>query len=375
MDIQQTYYRKIINLPGVLDKTLLVSMMVSLVLLVTLPFFNFAIFTAITLGVNFVVSGFLYWLNHRGHALWAAAGLFIITSSVVTSNAFMINGIYGTPILAYPVIIVFGSMFFGRKWVPLITVTVISHLGFVYALTLMGYVHPFEGQVSTNAQDFYTNVILLAIAGVMLWLIMNVIESNVTRILDSEQKMQASYEKMLQGWSHALELRDQEIQGHSNRVTALTLALAGQAGYPQEKLKFIRWGALLHDIGKMGVPDDILQKADKLTPAEIQIIRAHPEIAVDLLEGIPYLTPAINIPRYHHERWNGSGYPNGLRGKQIPEEARLFAIVDVYDALTSYRPYNEIWSHPEALDYLKENSGIEFDPEYVQLFLEMMGNL
>ena len=174
------------------------------------------------------------------------------------------------------------------------------------------------------------------------------------------------------GWSLTLELRDHETQGHTNRVTELCARLAGEFGFSDDELKYVRWGALLHDVGKMGVPDRILLKPGKLTEEEYAIVKQHPLIAMHLLQGIPYLKPALVIPQAHHEKFDGSGYPNGLLGEEIPLEARIFSIVDVYDALLSDRPYSPAWTKEAARAYLLSEAGRHFDPDVVEIFLKLI---
>ncbi|MBI5935102.1 MAG: PAS domain S-box protein [Chloroflexi bacterium] len=180
-----------------------------------------------------------------------------------------------------------------------------------------------------------------------------------------------AYDATIEGWSHAMDLRDKETEGHTLRVTDLTLRLTRIMGASPAELVHIRRGALLHDIGKMGIPDRILLKPDQLTEEEWEIMRKHPTLALEMLEPIGYLRPALNIPYSHHEKWDGTGYPRGLAGEQIPLEARIFAVVDVWDALTSDRPYRLAWSKEKALNYIKEQSGKHFDPDVVYIFLRL----
>jgi putative nucleotidyltransferase with HDIG domain len=186
----------------------------------------------------------------------------------------------------------------------------------------------------------------------------------------SNFELALAYEATIEGWSRALDLRDRETEGHTQRVADLTLKLARKMGLSEERLILIRRGALLHDIGKMGIPDQILLKPEELTEQELEIMRQHPQLAYDMLEPIAYLRDALNIPFCHHEKWDGTGYPRGLSGTQIPLEARLFAIVDVWDALTSDRPYRKAWPRKKALKYIREQSGKYFDPQMVEIFLQ-----
>ena len=185
-------------------------------------------------------------------------------------------------------------------------------------------------------------------------------------------QLATAYDATLEGWAKALELRDRETLGHSNRVTALTLNIATEMGIPHEQLIHIWRGVRLHDIGKMGIPDSILLKAGPLTEAEWEIMRRHPQYAYELLSPIEYLRPALDIPYCHHERWDGSGYPRGLKGEEIPLAARIFAVVDVWDALTSDRPYRSAWEQEKALEYILAQRGKKFDPAVVDVFLRII---
>ncbi|HEY3343704.1 MAG TPA: GAF domain-containing protein [Anaerolineaceae bacterium] len=188
----------------------------------------------------------------------------------------------------------------------------------------------------------------------------------------TNERLVHAYDATLDGWSHALDLRDKETEGHSHRVTELTLSLARQLRVPEDLMPHIRRGAQLHDIGKMGIPDSILLKPGPLTEDEWAVMRQHPIYAADLLYPIDFLQPALDIPYCHHEKWDGSGYPQGLKEKEIPLAARIFAVVDVWDALTSNRSYRPAWSATQALKYIREQSGKHFDPQVVDCFLELI---
>ena len=188
----------------------------------------------------------------------------------------------------------------------------------------------------------------------------------------SNQELILAYDTTLAGWGRALELRDKETQGHTDRVVELTLELARRMGLAGEELTNIMRGTLLHDIGKMGIPDDILHKPGPLTEEEWAIMRQHPQYAYDLMNPIPYLRQALDIPYAHHERWDGSGYPRGLKGEEIPLAARIFAAVDIWDALLYDRVYRAAWPEDKVIEYLKSASGIELDPAIVEKFLELI---
>jgi PAS domain S-box-containing protein len=185
----------------------------------------------------------------------------------------------------------------------------------------------------------------------------------------SNKELTQAYDATIEGWSQAMDLRDKETEGHTRRVTEMTLQLARVLGLSEEALVHIRRGSLLHDIGKLGVPDQILFKPGPLDENEWLLMKKHPEYAYQMLEPIEYLRPALDIPYCHHEKWDGSGYPRGLKGEQIPLAARIFAIVDVWDALTSDRPYRPAWPKEKTIEHIKSASGTHFDSEVVKSFL------
>ena len=189
----------------------------------------------------------------------------------------------------------------------------------------------------------------------------------------SNVELSLAYDATIEGWSRALDLRDKETEGHTRRVTEMTLQLSQAMGLSEGELVHVRRGALLHDIGKMGVPDAILLKPGRLTDEEWAIMRKHPVYAYEMLLPITYLRPALDIPHCHHEKWDGTGYPRGLKGEQIPLAARVFAIVDVWDALCSDRPYRPAWPVEKVREHVRALSGTHFDPRVVEAFLRMVG--
>jgi putative nucleotidyltransferase with HDIG domain len=188
----------------------------------------------------------------------------------------------------------------------------------------------------------------------------------------SNRELSQAYDATIVGWSRALDLRDKETEGHTLRVTEMTINLARAFSLPEEELLHIRWGALLHDIGKMGVPDNILLKPTALTEEEWVQMRRHPQYAYDLLKPIAFLTPALDIPYCHHENWDGTGYPRGLKGEEIPLVARLFTVVDVWDALRSDRPYRPAWTVERVREHIRTQAGSHFDTKVVECFLEII---
>jgi response regulator RpfG family c-di-GMP phosphodiesterase len=186
----------------------------------------------------------------------------------------------------------------------------------------------------------------------------------------SNFELEHAYDATIEGWSHALDLRDRETEGHTLRVTEMAVDLARLVGQDEESIIQMRRGGLLHDIGKLGVPDKVLLKAGPLTDEEWKVMRMHPQFAYDWLAPIDYLHKALEIPFCHHEKWDGSGYPRGLRGEAIPVASRIFAYADVWDALTSDRPYRPAWPPEKALEYIRQNSGIHFDPSLLEVFVQ-----
>lgn len=203
--------------------------------------------------------------------------------------------------------------------------------------------------------------------------VLNTSFNDMLRSLErSRADLITAYDNSLEGWSRALSLRDHNTDEHSKRVVELTLTLAAELGFSDIELENIRRGAMLHDIGKVGIPDEILRKTSPLSSEELALMKQHPLYAVEMLKPVNFLQDALDIPLYHHERWNGSGYPYGLKGEKIPLQARIFAVADVYDALISNRPYRKAWTKQQAVEYLLEEKGEHFDPQIVDLFIKVI---
>lgn len=194
----------------------------------------------------------------------------------------------------------------------------------------------------------------------------------IHEIQSANKELLQAYDATIEGWSQAMDLRDKETEGHTQRVSNLGMQLAERVGLRNDEIVQFKRGALLHDMGKLGVPDQILLKTGALSAQEWVIMKQHPVFAYQMLSSIEYLKPALDIPYCHHEKWDGSGYPRGLQGEQIPIAARIFSLADVYDALTSDRPYRPAWTHEAALDYIRQESGKHFDPNIVPIFIELI---
>lgn len=249
-----------------------------------------------------------------------------------------------------------------------------------------GFVGAYEIYQTTEALDQRISEIRRTIAvgvfggfGVLYLALFGVVLGAANRLVEHSrenerlaEEITLAYDDTIEGWARALDLKDHETEGHSRRVTELAVEIAREMGMTEEELVDVRRGALLHDIGKMGIPDEILNKPGKLTDEEWEIMRAHPIYARDMLQGVGYLGRALDIPVHHHERWDGTGYPEGLAGEAIPLSARIFAIVDVWDALSSDRPYREAWPPERVLGHLEEGAETHFDPAALQAFLAVV---
>jgi HD-GYP domain-containing protein (c-di-GMP phosphodiesterase class II) len=212
-------------------------------------------------------------------------------------------------------------------------------------------------------------LLFVALSSLLIYVLVSKSEAHRRR---SSEAQQAAYDETLMGWAAALDVRDHSTAAHTARVTALTEQLACSIGISGHELVRIRRGATLHDIGKMGVPDEILRKEGPLTDDEWVLMRQHPDLAVQFLSGVNYLRDALDIPWCHHEKWDGSGYPRGLAGTDIPLPARLFAVIDVYDAVTSDRPYRRALPHDDVMTLIHDGKGSHFDPDVVDAFDRLM---
>jgi HD-GYP domain-containing protein (c-di-GMP phosphodiesterase class II) len=226
--------------------------------------------------------------------------------------------------------------------------------------------------LAPESVDGFTSLIGSVSVGMVVVVLCLIWTFNRNRIEnDHRAALVDAYNTTLEGWSNALEIRDKETIGHSRRVTELSLNLGQLCGLEGDELEWVRRGSLLHDIGKMFIPDSILMKNSELDDEEWKVMRTHPQIARDVLATVSYLKPALEIPVFHHEWWNGKGYPYGLQGDQIPLSARIFAVVDVWDALLSDRPYRHAWTREQVIKYIKDQSGKQFDPQIVDKFFEL----
>lgn len=309
------------------------------------------------------------WLNTRGYFL--PAGLLVSGAALLVAlySLYVGAGLHDIAVVAYPIIILLGGLLFGKRALPLFAGAGVLSLIFIGWLEISGRLVTPQ---PADPFDVLTLLILIATATLLVWVIMDNDERNLARIQQSEATLRAAYDRTLEGWAKALEYRDRETEGHSRRVTDMAERLARALGCGEEELESIRRGAMLHDIGKLAIPDRILRKPGPLEPEEMALMRKHPIFARDMLQQIPFLRDCISIPYSHHERWDGQGYPEGLCGEQIPFEARLFALVDQWEALSSDRPYRPAWPREKIKLYIRENAGTIFDPDLADLFLRLI---
>lgn len=311
----------------------------------------------------------LFILFRNGYYRISGSGLIFVFSVVVTYNLIIAGGIHDNAMVIFPVLIILAGLIIGKLFIPYMTLIILVEVTGIYWLTTAGVIAPFDGRITVHFYSFITVFILLVITGIIIWITIQTIEKKFEQLVESERNLRNSYDQIVDGWGKALELFDKDTEGHSLRVTELTLDLARKNNIDSEELEHIRRGALLHDIGKMGISDETLNKKASLTDKERLLIERHPLHAYVLLKDIPFLEKAMDIPVYHHERWDGTGYPYHLSGTDIPLAARIFAIVDNWDALTSDRPYRKAWPEDKVILYIQNQSGQKFDPDLVNLFL------
>jgi len=312
----------------------------------------------------------LLWLNAKGHYSPAALILSAVVLTVINVNLYDGDGIRDSGILAYPIFIMVGTLFFGKRAAPYFSVAAIASLFGIVYLEIRGDIHPTIGP--TEFDILLPIVILLLVVGAFIWVVVEIMEKNLERVKESEVELRTNYDLTLEAWAKVLEYRDRETEGHSRRLVELSTQLATAMGLGIEEIDHLRRGALLHDIGKLAIPDEILLKPGALNDAERRLMQQHPVFAKQMLSRVSFLQPSIDVAYCHHERWDGLGYPQGLKGEAIPLTARLFAVVDQWDALASDRPYRKAWTKADMVAYFRENAGKIYDPQIVKVFLRII---
>jgi putative nucleotidyltransferase with HDIG domain len=365
-------YFKIINRPRVTKILLALSLAATLLIGASLYSQGYAT-PGLILGGFSLVSGVLLIFSYLGYYQGAAHGLVSLFPLLLAILMIDGEGLHDPGMLGFPIYIIFSTLLLGKKSLPRIWLVTLLMVIIVFLFEYFGLV-PWTADLLYHASlaDLFTVVIILSVGSAIFWVIMNIIEASIVKVIAGENQIKEAYDLTLEGWAKALEMRDKETEGHSRRVTELTLRICDRMGFTDEEIFHIRRGALLHDIGKMAIPDSILHKPSSLDKAEWKVVKEHPDQAYQMLKTIEFLTPALEIPLYHHEHWDGAGYPFGLVGDQIPLPARIFSIVDNWDALLSDRPYRSAWSRQQVMDYIKEESGKKFDPQVVETFLSVI---
>jgi len=312
----------------------------------------------------------LLWLNSSGQYTLSALILSIVVLMVINLNLYDGDGIRDSGILAYPIFIMMGILFFGKRATLYFSLATIASLIGIVTLEIHGYIHPTIG--ATNFDILLPIIILLLAVTAFIWVVVGNMEGHLERVKDSEVELRKNYDLTLESWAKVLEYRDKETEGHSRRLVELSTRLAQELGLTPEAIGHLRHGALLHDIGKLAIPDEILLKPGALNDVERRTMEQHPAYAKQMLAQVAFLQPCVEVAYSHHERWDGLGYPQGLKGEEIPLSARIFAVVDQWDALTSDRPYRKAWTKEKVIAYLQENAGKIYDPEIVNVFLKII---
>jgi len=365
-------YARIVDTPAVVKTLILISLFGNLAIGVVYWLENGIQETSISLFIVALVSLGLLFLHRFGYSQAAGLILYLLISLMLTFNISIGHAIYDEAMIAFPLLIIFSGLIFGKRASVLVTGITVFQICLIYILAQAGHVRPFGGAVQVRLEETITTLIILISSGFLVWVVIDIIENAVEKILLSEQELENAYDLTLAAWAKALELRGREAPGHSGRVTTLATLLAEQMGIDEGKVWHIRQGAMLHDIGKMGIPENILLKTNQLDRTEKQTLVQHTSMAKDIIKDIDYLSGALEIVSYHHERYDGSGYPGELSGEKIPLSAQIFSIVDCWDMLRTRRPCREAKTDQEALVYLREQSGKKFNPEVVEAFLKMV---
>jgi putative nucleotidyltransferase with HDIG domain len=312
----------------------------------------------------------LLWLNSRGRFALAAAILSVLILMAINVNLFEGDGIHDAGVLAYPIFIMIGILLFGKRATPYFSLAAMGSLVGIVALEIQGYLQPTVGPSTFGTLRPF--LILLLGAAAVFWVVIGNMEKHLERIKEAELELRKNYDLTLAAWAKVLEYRDRETEGHSRRLVELSTRLARALGLGDEDVAHLQRGALMHDIGKLAIPDDILLKPGPLDEAERKLMQQHPIFAKQMLSRISFLQPCLDVAYSHHERWDGLGYPEGLQQEEIPLAARIFAIVDQWDALTSNRPYRKAWGRDAVIAYLSENAGKIYDPRIVDVFLTIL---
>jgi putative nucleotidyltransferase with HDIG domain len=368
-------YAKIVNIPEIVKPLILISLFASLVISIAFWIGNGVQVTSISLLALTVISILLLFIQNLGYNKVAALVLYLVVSFVLTFNISIGHGIHDEAMIAYPLLIVFSGLVFGKRAGVIVTGITVFQMILVHILAQAGHVQPFGGAVQMKLDETITTIIILIATGFLVWIVVDIIENAVEKIIQAEVDLESAYEDTLAAWAKALELREREAPGHSTRVTSLATLLAEKMGLDSNVIKQIRQGALLHDIGKMGIPESILLKSEPLKPKEKKLLKEHTIMASGIISDIDYLEGALEVISHHHERYDGNGYPQKLKGDQFSLKAQIFSIIDNWDMLRVDRPCRKAWSDEKTLAYISDQSGKKFNPDIVEVFLKMMDEI
>ena len=366
-----TTYQEFVNISNIIEKIVILVGTASLVLAILWSRDGIGVGGKVLGGLS-LCALFLFWINRKGHPLGAGFSLLLILSLAFTYLAWHNDGIYGQPFIFFPILLIAAGTIFGRTLVPLFSGIIISLSTFLFILDRIGLIQPYNGVVVWKPDFFIISLIIIIFTGTILMIIMDTIEKNLKHIIQSEQMIKSTYRLTLESWAKALELYGREPEGHSERIIAMTEGFTEALGLDEQTREDIFHGALLHDIGKMGLPDSILLKPEALSAEEMEVSKEHPLLAKDLLENIAFSNAAMNIPIYHHEQWDGKGYPEHLSKNQIPLSARIFAIIDNWVSLTTKQVYRPAWSKEKTKSYILEEANRKFDNSLVHSFLNFL---
>ncbi len=369
--LQRTRFEEMVNLHKVLNAVFIAALLAIGMISINVIRGSVNPATLSVVGL-FFLSGGLYLVYWQGYYRIAGVGLIVAISVVVTYNFLVSGGIHDNAMVIFPVLITIAGLVIGKRFIPYLTGLFLVEVTGIYILTLTGVIAPFGGNVVVRGENFVTVLILMIISGIVIWITVDTLERNFLKIIDSERNLRQSYDETIKVWGKALELFDRDTEGHSRRVSELALALGRKLGMGEQELIQLERGALLHDIGKMGIDEQVLNKPESLSEEERRLVETHPLNAHKLLRDIPFLEKAMDVPVYHHECWDGSGYPFQLVGEEIPVFARIFAIVDNWDALRSDRPYRKAWPKDKVQQYLRNQGGKKFDPALVEIFISLV---
>ena len=367
----QKLYQEAIDLPNIIQRLIIITALTAI--LVFIVWSRDGVGTTATMMIAlFCITVILFFVHRSGRENTAGLSLFAIIALIINFLSYSADGIYNLPHIFYPILLIFSGILFGRAMIPQVTALILVLQTLLFILDRNGMIVPFDGKVIWQADYFAISTIILLATAALLSISLKTVEENLMKIALSEKIIKESYELTLEGWAKALELSGREPEGHSKRVLELVTAFADDLRFDEEKKAQLRHGALLHDIGKMGISDSILSKPGPLNDEEQALTKEHTLHAQKMLADIAYLESLTDIPAYHHEQWDGNGYPKGLKEEEIPYAARIFSLIDNWVSLTSHQVYRPAWSDQKTMQYIEAQAGKKFDRKITNDFLKFL---